>query len=64
MAIQARDGQLLLRDLLRLTPNDNDAYQRWRELSGKLSTALIAFSHASDRLHSYEQEHVTVSPPQ
>ncbi len=43
--------------MLRLTPNDKDAYQRWRELSGKLSTALIAFRHASDQLQSYEQEH-------
>jgi hypothetical protein len=50
--------------LLRLTPNDNDAYQRWRELSGKLSTALIAFRYASDQLRSYEQEHATVSSPQ
>jgi hypothetical protein len=43
--------------MLRLTPNDKDAYQRWRELSGKLSTSLIGFRHASDQLQSYEQEH-------
>jgi hypothetical protein len=43
--------------MLRLTPDDKDAYRRWRELSQKLSTALIAFRHASDQLQSYEQEH-------
>ncbi len=43
--------------MLRLTPNDKDAYQRWRELSGKLSMSLLAFRHASDQLQGYEQEH-------
>ena len=43
--------------MLRLSPNDINAYQRWRELSGKLSTSLIAFRHASNQLESYEQEH-------
>lgn len=43
--------------MLRLTPNDKDAYQRWRELSGKLSIAMLAFRHASDQLQGYEQEH-------
>ena len=43
--------------LLHLTPNDKDAYQRWRELSGKLTTSLIGLRHASDQLQSYEQEH-------
>jgi hypothetical protein len=50
--------------LLRLTPDDNDAYQRWRELNGKLSTALIEFRHAGDQLRNYEQKHATVSPAQ
>ncbi len=50
------------RVLLRLTPNDNDASQRWRELNGRLSTALIEFRQASDLLRRYEQEHATVSP--
>ena len=50
--------------LLRLTPYDNDAYQQWRELNGKLSTELSAFRHARDQLRSYEQEHATVSPVQ
>jgi len=48
--------------LSRLTPHDNDANQRWRELNGKLSTELIAFRHAGDGLRSYEQGHATVSP--
>ena len=48
--------------LSRLTPNDNDANQRLRELDGKLSPELIAFKHATDQLRSYEQEHATVSP--
>ena len=43
--------------MLRLTPNDKDAYQRWRELSRKLTTSLIALRHASDQLQGYEQEH-------
>jgi hypothetical protein len=50
--------------LLRLTPNDRDANQRWRELNGKLSTEMIAFKHARDQLLSYEQEHASVSPVQ
>jgi len=50
--------------LLRLTPHDNDAYQQWRELNGKLSMELSAFRHARDQRRSYEQEHATVSPVQ
>ena len=43
--------------MLRLSPNDKDADIRWKELSGKLFIALLAFRHASDQLQTYEQEH-------
>jgi len=43
--------------MLRLSPNDKDADIRWRELSRKLFTGLLAFRHASDQLQAYEHEH-------
>ena len=40
--------------LLRLSPGDRDAQQRWSELSAKLSAARIALIQAADQLQSYE----------
>ena len=42
--------------LLRLSPYDHNASQRWRELNEKLAIALIALRGASDQLQSFEQE--------
>ena len=44
------------RALLLLASEDRNAYQRWQELSGKLSLAQIDLIHAHDQLQSYEQE--------
>ena len=46
--------------LQHLTLNDDDASKRWRELNGKLSTALVEFRQASDQLRRFEQEHASV----
>lgn len=40
--------------LLRLSPGDRDAQQRWSELTAKLSAARIALIQATDQLQSYE----------
>lgn len=43
--------------LLRLMPDDRDAYRRRRDLSAKLSIAVLALSQASDQLQAYERHH-------
>jgi hypothetical protein len=42
--------------MLRLSPDDDNAYQRRRELSAKLFQARIALKHADDQLQSCYQE--------
>ena len=44
------------RALRLLTPDDPDAPERWRALSGKLAAAERAHRQASVQLRSYEQE--------
>lgn len=41
--------------LLRLSPDDRNARQRWRELNEKLATARIALTHAADQLQTYDR---------
>jgi hypothetical protein len=41
--------------LLRLSPNDWNAQQRWKELNEKLATARIALTSATDQLQSYDR---------
>ncbi len=40
--------------LLRLSPADHNAQQRWSELRAKLSAARIALIQATDQLQSYD----------
>jgi hypothetical protein len=39
-----------------LSPDDPEAHQRWRVLSGQLAAAEQALSQARAQLRSYEQE--------